>query len=355
MTHLSVAAVLSTLLSTLLVVAPAASGTSVGSGGDGAPPSPLRCGHGVVRGVVTLTHDLWCEDAPEEQYEECGWDSCPEVHGLALGGATVLDLGGHTLHGPGTGRGQGLLLPENGDVVIRNGTITGWAVGGRSPEWGSTGSATFEDVTFVDNGTDVVFFGDRLDVDRSVLRGGRVGVLCVFGSRCALTGTTVVDVHTGVSCSDSDCEVARSRFRGNGTAMDHDGSGRTTVHDSDVRGSGTGFHAEGTSGHHELRRTLWADNGTAVELVSAGATVTANVLQGNDVAVSTADRLPWSPARDHRLVGNVVVRNGDGIVSTSTHLTYRRNVVTDNRGRGVDAARATDGGGNVVLRNGRGS
>lgn len=327
-------------------------GTVAGTGG----PTQLRCGD-VVSGAVTLTDDLECPGtgpADAQTFHVCDWDApCPVV-GLRLEAGAVLDLGGHTLIGPWGRFSIAIDLPDNGPVTIRNGTVARWSIGVASPDLSSGGEAvTVEDMTFRNDGTSVNVADARLTVRHTTFEGGAVGVLCFFGSTCSTTDSTVTGADWGSYCSDSDCDVRRSRFRDDSTAVFHDGSGRTTLTDSDVRDSRRGFAAHSTSGPHMIRRTFWAGNDTAIELVASGATVTGNVLHGNGVAVSTSDYLPWQPARDHRLTGNLVVGNRDGIVSTSSALTFRRNVVTDNTGWGVHAPDGIDGGGNVVVRNGR--
>lgn len=175
--------------------------------------------------------------------------TCPEGDGLTLGAGVTLDLGGHTLTGPG-GYGAGVDLGTTGRSALVNGTVRGWGVGAGAvtagPALAEVSRVTFESApvqswggdlvlrrsTFVDSpvaqrqgGLTVIDSDLRRSpvegaaatvvVDRSVLTASRVDALegsRVTVRRSTLDGTGAADAPA--RCSASTLSLTRTTLTG---------------------------------------------------------------------------------------------------------------------------------------------
>lgn len=314
----------------------------------GPPGGQVACGRHVT-GHVVLTHDLTCTDAPD---------------GLVLVGDVTLDLGGHTLTGPRRLQGEptrALALDAAGATVeVRNGTVTGWTTGlDLLPVAGVAPPAVLvvSDLDVTGNlATAVRLVADRAEMRRTTVDDASSGTVCETTAGCLVADSRFTRLSQVAAFCTGSCTFLRSTFVGNGLGIAV-GSADVTVLDSTLRRHAVAIEgdARARAGALRLERTTFVDNDVAVTLVDRYATLTANVFRRNGTAYTSRDGGQWwHDTSPQSLVGNVVTGNRDGIVSTSTALRLRRNVVTDNTGRGLDAPAATDAGQNVVARNGGG-
>lgn len=100
----------------------------------------------------------------------------------------------------------------------------------------------------------------------------------------------------------------------------------------------------------EVVGNVLQDNGTAITLDAARATVADNSFVGNDVALVAT---PWGD--DYfagSVTGNELRGNGDGILGVLEGTTLEGNTAVDNARRGIHAPGAVDLGGNRAWGNG---
>lgn len=323
------------------------------------PPGALACGD-TVSGTVRLTHDLVCTDV-----------------GLALLPGTVLDLRGHALVGPGRDVGGVALDVSFEDVVndppitVRNGTVRGWAH--VFPETGLR--ATLRHLVVQDNGVVAFLESSTLTVERSTFRrnvlvvgGFSIGVdvtrSAFEGNDTALSigppGAAAVDRSTftqngtALSCSESNITVSSSVFRTNTTAITSDvcmsiieGS---AFHDNGIAFESRMINPSGSPGTDRVARSVFVGNDVAVH-AGVRTVVEDNVFRRNGVGLLSQSAGTPFEVEDVTVVGNVLTRNGDGVVvDTVSHVGD--NVATRNDGYGLFVPLAVDLGGNVAARNG---
>lgn len=345
--------------SSILSVVVLTAGSAVVAGPAHAAPAPAPACGAVLTSDTRLRADL----------------TCPEGDGLVLTAGVTLNLGGHTL--TGSGAGTAIVLPNLGDVTIRNGTVAGWGTGVQTRDaWDEVGgTATIDRVTFTGNGSGVDTTG-RLGgsgkvhlVSRSTFRDNGSGVSGVYGGaevrRSTFTGngialdfitggflledSRVENNRVGASCDESGCEVVRSQLVGNEVALDVRFFG-ADVSDSTFRGNGTAFSSFSVWGHSALERNTFTDNGTAVTLSSSRATLVDNVFRSNRLGFTYEGHDPdWFGAT---LTGNRFVRNTDAIVVEEPGVALGDNAAERNTGWGIYAPQAEDLGGNTARGNG---
>lgn len=331
-----------------------------GTGPAAAAYPPLACGE-TVTGTVTLTADLTCTDV-----------------GLFLETGATLDLGGHTLTGPGRTAGVALEtdpeMPWPGSVTVRNGTIANWGqvVGSEFDQL----AAAFSDMTFRSIGAVFGGMGVRIDVDRSrfldanggyfwngyvhirdsYLRGGWIEG-GPYWPDVTIERSTLESFGIGGSCTESGrITIHESQLRGTGVAAEASWCA-VDLRDSTFRGFDVAVRTGMDSAHGSLVMSqvinnAFVDNGTALNL-GAMTTVRGNEFTRNGVGVKSltgADEVDVD-VEDIVLDGNTFTRNGDGVlVDTLVHAS--NNTAVRNAGYGLYVAQAVDGGGNVAYRNG---
>ena len=346
---------------TAVVVATAAV-TVLASGATPAPsPSSgtVRCGATLTRST-TLTRDLVCRTADV---------------GLRLAEGVVLDLGGHSLVGPG--KGYGTAVTGGYTPTVRNGTIRGWNTGVMSEEAdgggavshvlvtdtrlaiGSSigGTATVESSTLRGNDYGITTFQSTARVTDSVLRDN--GTAVVVGSdytSVSVQGSTLRGNDIAVDCQGGSASVERTRLVENGTGVRVDvwECGATvsdsTVARNEVGVSSTALELGGMNWGPVLERNVFRDNTVAVDTQSS-AVVRDNDFRGNATALRSRTTTGTELVAVIEVTGNDVRRNGDGVVITGLSQ-IGSNTVVRNTGVGISAPGATDLGGNVAWGNG---
>jgi hypothetical protein len=168
----------------------------------GDPPAVV-CGQ-TVTSDVTLNDDLVCSGTA-----------------LTVGaGGVTIDLDGHTIQGDGTG--IGVFLNVDGDVTVRDGTISGFVAGVNALSGNL--HVTRMNISRNDSGISAGVGGQdrraRLTLTDSNIHHNRGGVsLCTFGSRLhVITGNNISHNELGglSACFDSGGLIADNRFRHNG-------------------------------------------------------------------------------------------------------------------------------------------
>ncbi|MFS0701626.1 NosD domain-containing protein [Cellulomonas sp. 179-A 4D5 NHS] len=294
---------------------------------------------------------------------------CASGSGLRLVGPITLDLGGHTVRGPGADGGTGILFDNATNQVIRNGTVEGWGSGIKGwnefPE-GSVVPSTLSELLVRDNDDGVTGFTAELDITRSRFTDNTTGLRSALwtsvrvdrstfarngfavhsGAQVAITGSTFVDNELALSATDGAVDVTSSRFaRNTTTASEHGGDlvlTDNTVTDSEVGVTG------GLFGHTVLTSNTFRRNVVAVDVVDT-MTLRRNDFVGNGTAVRAVDPNEVGAIAD--LDGDTFRRNGDAIYATAFSRIANVTAVR-NTGWGIYAPAAADGGGNVARGNG---
>lgn len=335
----------------------------------GAAPVPAAapaCGT-LIESSTTLTADLDCSGSRR---------------GLLVAADVTLDLGGHTVTG-GTRTGIGL----SGDATVRNGTVTGSQVGVQITHDGTPRSHTVSDLVVTHNDIGLLVAGTearrdtRLRIERLVASYNREGVEC-SNTSCTLVDSTLVGNRSvGLESSFTELVVARTHVTGNGDGLRLYGADRSqrvtsssfTDNQTAISAGGgvlevtaSSFddnrlavlvaRAEGTPADRTaLLRNEITDNDVGVRLLGPPTAVQHNVFRGNATGLTTeassADGEQPQPYR-HAVVGNLLVQNGDGLVSANPLLEVRANVATRNTRWGIHAPGSRDLGGNVGFGNG---
>ncbi|GEM00383.1 right-handed parallel beta-helix repeat-containing protein [Cellulomonas terrae] len=328
-----------------------------------ASAAPLVCGS-TVTVSTSLTTDLTCTGpAPA----------------LTLGAGVTLNLKGHTVSGPGTG--VGILVPQDGDVVIRNGTLTGWSAGvdtGGPVDEPRTGTVAVDRLTVTDSGTGVDASGElpfsggkATTVTRSRFERVGTGIDASWFADVWVSASTFSDATVGLRVDTSFADVSGSTFRRNGTAIaategavDVHGSsfvdntagvrlffmGAATVDASTFRGNDVAVDAGGFVPQLVLTGNTFTTNTEAVELGDVDGTISSNVFRRNGSGVHGQSTATTSLV----VQGNVLHRNGDAIVfdAADANTSLGGNTATRNSGWGIYAPGVTDLGGNAASGNG---
>ncbi|WP_136519794.1 right-handed parallel beta-helix repeat-containing protein [Cellulomonas telluris] len=330
-----------------------------------APPASASsaspaCGDTLTRDTV-LAADLTCADGP----------------GLRLAPGVSLDLGGHTLRGPG--HGVGVEVATAGTAAVRGGTVAGWATGVGTVVVTSAprGPLAVDRMTFRDNAEGLDVSGEPgtgdhrkvTTVTASRFAGNGTAVLAAWFGTVRVNGTTFADNATAVVLDGGGGTVTRSRFVRNELAVvaveaDADVSGSTfvantvgvraaygamaTLRDDEFVGSEVAVDAE--TGTLTVSGSRFTANGTGVVLGLLASVVEGSTFQANGTGVT--HRGAWREAS--RIEGNVLRLNGDGIHLDPADplVAIGGNDVRHNARWGVHAPGATDLGGNVARGNG---
>ena len=312
---------------------------AVGVPAQAAPPGTgVRCGD-VVTGDRYLARNL----------------TCPGVAFTVVPPAT-LDLRGHTLRGGDVAFAVQATDMDVFPFVVRNGRITGFG-------------------TVVENAPDafawnVTLTGLRIDGNGTVAHGNDWGGPFVVDSSKVVDNTTVFAMERF-----ADVNVTHSRLLRNDVVISaiSDGS-RAAITDSTLVDNRRLSGFVGVANLTLLRNTITGSE----EVVSPGwwtfVAVEDNTFVGNDVAVSLGPN-PGNVRRNTfrgngvgiaasapgggiwdgpaEIVGNTLVRNGDGIVTEDgAAVSLGDNRALRNSGWGIFAPGATDLGGNVAQGNG---
>lgn len=294
---------------------------------------------------------------------------CPDGAGLTLVGDVTLDLGGHTLAGPGRGgTGTGVTFdPSVSTITVTNGTLRDWPSAVRSTGDPGDGTSALVDVvvrdnglgvggyfdgytisgsTFEGNGDAVVGFYATLTVDSSTFTGNDVG-LSASTTRTAVTASRFEGNRVGLFCSESALSVHGSAFVANERGLDHWWCGGVDVTGTLFERNDVAYRADVPSTPDTLTENTFHDNTVGVD-AQASVELVANVFTANGTGV----RAPVDPLDEVVVVlqGNRFTRNVDAVV-VETRASVGGNEATYNAGRGLYAPRATDLGGNVAYGN----
>lgn len=312
------------VLGTVLVAAALAAGVATAAPAAGNP----ACGSLLTTDTV-LTGDLVCTAGPA----------------VRLAPGVSLDLGGYTVRGS---RYQvGVLVPQGGDVEIRNGVITGWGTGVRA-EPGTSGTLTLRDVhlpwNFVsastaplDKAGQVHLVVERARVDGSARLPG--GFYAFNGGGLTVTDSRLV--RGSVACSTARCTVRRVELVGgairggpglvatDNVMLGNSADGGTYAV---VVGSGAGGGPRSVVARNSVR------NYAAGVEVDRGVDVVVedNALLGNGTGLT----LWWDVTGSVRR--NLLADNHTGLLDRGGAVRVRDNVVVANRDRGVAGWRAAE-------------
>jgi hypothetical protein len=273
---------------------------------------------------VTLTRDLVCPG-----------------DGLTIARrGVVLDLGGHTIRGTGPDARVGVRIVGAGDfdprIVLRNGTITGFAEG------------------ILAN----TYIADVL-IDGMTISGGTIyGVV----TRLSVTRSTFRGVRT--RCGTSTFHIDRSRFTDSPFAFgDCDTSSVTASRFEAAPGAAlsvtnTFSHRPGDPPGITVTGSVFRSNGTGIDIYGLvdSALVADNLFVGNGTGlIATPD--PAAAMVEGTVRRNLFVLNrGDGLRLVAGTWTVGHNVAVANGGTGIAATgnelALVDEGGNVAAGNG---
>ncbi|GCE77532.1 hypothetical protein [Cellulomonas biazotea] len=304
--------------------------------------------------------------------------TCP-ADGLRLAPGVTLDLGGHTLRGPGTG--VGVAVSNEGTVTVRNGTLADWghavqtifpadeesvsgplvvrrvtvqdnAVGVSASGEDTTGRwrkpTTVDRSTFLRNdiGLLVAWFGSA-EVDRSTFTDNRVGLFNDAGD-ATVTDSRFLRNERGYVATEASGHIEGSTFADNATAVRQNNVGSVTIVDSRFTGSVTAVDAIGWEA--AVSGSTFVSNTTAVAVGEYGGAVIGSTFRQNGTTVRVPDMLS-GPAL---VQDNTFLRNADGLDSTlgDPYLEVGGNVARGNTGWGLHVPGATDLGGNTARNNG---
>ena len=313
----------------------------------------VRCGE-VITANVTLRVDLRC---PRD--------------GLRVGADDItIDLNGHTLSGPGTAESVGIRNELYPSLIIRDGTVSNFAVGiyiGSGSSLSDTPGARIEGVNsrgiVADHASRLAIRGGRITAGGPSTRTGNGRPYLTFA-----TGASVeeVDLPDGLGLDNTrnsrvvGCVITGPVFipNSNGVRM----SGNTFVdaeigvsqsNDFEFVGNNltrTGMSFNNSSRLPVIRNNTFRGADTAVTLRKAawGASVTGNLFEGNKVGF-LSEQFPNVPGQEisrNRFIDNAVagvlilVPEGSTAVVTITDNEFRRN--------GDDSDGRTDSHGSVV-------
>ncbi len=298
----------------------------------------------------------------------------------AAGGVTVgadrltIDLGGHTLSGPGVFGPVGIDVGAFSGVTIKNGTVGQFDNGVVTAPAGAP-HLKLSGVTWIDN----------------VENGAVVGTTDVSIDRCAFLNNAVV----GLRLAAQSGKVTNSVAAGNGvigllilsgkvtiakvTSADN-GRGINTVFPAVARIQGGRFlHNSDWGVRLESASTLSGSTviGSGMDgviVTSAGAEIAGNLIAGNAGSGVNVSGATETTVMKNRIVGNhadgvhvdavsvdtlvegntAVGNGGEGYSIASASTTLTKNVANANSDTGVSAGSVIDGGGNTARANGAG-
>lgn len=357
--------------------------TALGAPGVQAAAPTITCGQ-TLTSDTTLTADLRCADG----------------RGILLSSNVVLDLGGHTLVGPGTASGVGIgSAPDSrGGNSVRNGVIKNWMLGVHFEADDADGvdPSVMSDVTLrnapvTNDSPGVALELHRVNAVDSPVR-ANFGNLVVSGSKLTRSPVTTFAAFSQISSSTLVASRVSVLWSGSMTISSStlDGKGTTEL----ARLSETGLtitnsvvrnYAQPISGWYSgatLIGNVFTDmpNGVVGGLAPAvmpgpiPVTATGNrfvrsgvALQGDvpmavesNTFVDNQVGIEFSYEADEpggtdpysRALNNVVTGSKQsGIVAHLPGVTIGGNTVKRNGGYGIDAPGAVDRGGNVASAN----
>lgn len=269
----------------------AATAALVGSAPASALDGP-ECGD-VIAVDTVLTADLVCDDSSD---------------GLVIGADGVtLDLGGHTISGPGAYATPWAAVRAAGrtGVTVTHGTVTGFQAGVvLDQSWGATVSKLT--VSANDQGVNLAGGGQHLVAKNTVSANGRDGVRLGLSTGNTVTQNTVDGNTWGISVADGS--------QGNSVS-------RNVV---------TGSHQHGLNAFGGAAVTSFTQN-----------TVSGS---GNDGIVVGGDTSGTTVSQ------NSSSANGGAGLRVANSLVVK-NTAVGNAGQGIVAVASTDGGGNKAAGN----
>lgn len=335
--------------------------------------------------------------------------TCPKGNGVTLYRGVTLDLGGHTLTGPGAGSGTGVTLSAKGGSVLKNGTVQGWKVGvaqALAPEPAAVTTiskvkmvaapiriaedqiVTITGSTLTTSPVDVSM--SDLSVTGSTLTNSPVSHslsrLSVNGTR--LTKSSIQGAFSSVSVASSVVVGGEVSTGGSGavtidrTSMDgtgFTGSASTCAESGlDITNSTVSNYSQPLTGfwcgleisnntfsnnrngavrmlspYLQGEVVLWAFNNTfrssGIAIEAAGMIVQNNTFTGNTTGILVREPL------SSRVFRNTLSANtSSGIRAVSEGLELADNRSFDNGGFGIYAPGAVDQGGNIAYGNTKG-
>lgn len=325
------------------------------------------CGTTASAGRYLVTDDLTCAGGE---------------NGIVVAGSNVtIDLGGHTITGPGRSTGSGEkgvnILPGSRYVKVGNGTI-------RTFEWGvvvaDTQNLTLSGLRLFDPlydgiylnrsnavGIDgITFDGDSAGTDNTLAQGG---IECTACADATITRSDLRDADKLVVFAES------TRLKVSTTTVTHANRQGVFLLNTDAslgyvtaRGSGsTGIRIDCNDSSNQgqmlsLTNSTAIDNGSdGFELDDCGSMLLKPVVKGNRAESNLGDGFDVDDLYYATYDGNLSVSNGDRgfyIQSARPGPSVKSNTANDNGSDGFFAEGNTglsalaDGSANVALRNG---
>jgi hypothetical protein len=337
----------------VITVVSATALTLTGLAPAGGATDRVRCGDTVTTDVA-LTRDLRCTGT-----------------GLYVSPGVTVDLRGHTLRGDGTGPAMWVDMDQgDGTVTLKNGVVRDWTM--VLEDYARLPDLRLDRLRVLDSGVVTAGFrGDLVITRSSFLRTSGAGLgrghVSITSStfRDADDGFNGDDVHVdrstfvdvdgyALSCIEGFLTVTRSRFVGNGTAIEPTWCYGALISSNVFKDNDHGIHSWMIGlyeGRDEISRNVFVDNRVAAR-IDVASDLTGNLFLRNDVAVRSAmAETGYAEFGSFTFDRNVLRRNGDAIWVDSP-ATFRRNVVVNSSGVGVYAPQGVDLGRNVIRRNG---
>lgn len=271
----------------------------------------------------------------------------------------VLDLNGRTISSPSSVNDLIVIGGNASRVFIRNGRLSGGAVGINRADGASGGaSVRLQSVEMTDCKNPVILY----DLDVLEITSCRISMSNTTGHAVYSQGFSVSGYRGHVVGNTIAASLGGGLYLGplvsgevRNNVIDGFGLGGAVV--SGIIIAGTGCLVEGNTVHGG------GDNGTGIEVTSGGNRIVGNVVTDND-----ENGLLVGP--DNYVAGNVVAKNGGdgieitgfrtllennqvtsnslcGIRFTSSGSAYRDNMLLGNAGGAVCGTANTDAGGNI--------
>ena len=315
----------------------------------------IKCGD-TIRANAVLVSDLTCQ-----------------TNGLTLLPGVQLDLHHYTLRGPRNGTGTGITASVGPNIVVRNGTITGWGTGIGAPteESGLPNGADVSAVSFTNNtaamsgwfstftvrasrftgnGTGAGGFSTQLTVQDSTFLDNRGEAVGGNDRGISIRNSTFKRNGSAVVCSEANLEIANSTLSANKRGIWTFNCEGARLTGNTFTGNGTAYDTSfgGGSGVDQIDHNTFAHNAVAITTVYS-THLNGNVFTGNETALTAQDSgLKESIA----MQANVFTGNGNAVYLL-VKSRIQSTVAVNNSGYGIYAPGATDLGGNIAFGNGR--